>query len=378
MSEITEKEAQCFLQSLKCFDNVALYRLRTHFQSYVNAATALEDEYEGVLKPIEISKLVSFREQKGIQTALADLIKRKISYFTPDDAEYPANLRLIPDAPPAIYVLGKLPDPNIPAVAIIGARNCSSYGRDMACQYATELAKNGIQIISGMARGIDGIAENSALQVGGYSCGVLGCGVDVCYPPDNRTLYDRSIEEGGIISEYAPGTRPLAYRFPARNRIISGLADALLVIEAREKSGTLITVSMALEQGRDIYALPGRVSDSLSYGCNLLIRDGAMPLLRPEDFVKEFMETHHFAPLECSDTSVSGAVATISPHIRARLTRDEQLILDALDYNPKTISEIFASIATRSNMTIPVLMQNLTGLTIKGVCQMVDGGNYSL
>ena len=151
-----------------------------------------------------------------------------------------------------------------PAAAIIGARLASGYGREQARRFARRLASRGITIISGMARGIDGIAQKAALDAGGRSYAVLGCGVDICYPEENRELYDRLLQEGGIISEYPPGTYPEARLFPQRNRIISGLSDLVLVIEARKKSGTLITVDMALEQGREVYALPGRVSDSLS------------------------------------------------------------------------------------------------------------------
>lgn len=178
-----------------------------------------------------------------------------------------------------------------PAAAIIGARLASGYGREQARRFARRLASRGITIISGMARGIDGIAQKAALDAGGRSYAVLGCGVDICYPEENRELYDRLLQEGGIISEYPPGTYPEARLFPQRNRIISGLSDLVLVIEARKKSGTLITVDMALEQGREVYALPGRVSDSLSDGCNRLIRQGAGAATCPEDILEFFFGT---------------------------------------------------------------------------------------
>lgn len=178
-----------------------------------------------------------------------------------------------------------------PAAAIIGARLASGYGREQARRFSYRLASRGITIISGMARGIDGIAQMAALDAGGKSYAVLGCGVDICYPEENRKLYDRLLQQGGIISEYPPGTFPEARLFPQRNRIISGLADLVLVIEARKKSGTLITVDMALEQGREVFALPGRVSDSLSDGCNRLIRQGAGAATCPEDILEYFFGT---------------------------------------------------------------------------------------
>ena len=174
------------------------------------------------------------------------------------------------------------------------------------------MASRGITIISGMARGIDGIAQTAALDAGGRSYAVLGCGVDICYPEENRSLYDRLLQQGGILSEYPPGTPPEARLFPLRNRIISGLADAVLVIEARKKSGTLITVDMALEQGRDVFALPGRVSDSLSDGCNRLIRQGAAPATCPEDLLEYFFETDTPAPETGKGRPAAAAGANLS------------------------------------------------------------------
>lgn len=212
---------------------------------------------------------------------------RGIRFVFEGEEEYPKKLAAIPDAPCAVYYVGKLPEEQEKTIAVIGARNCSEYGKAMARQFGEVLAGAGIQIVSGMARGIDGIGQTAALDVGGYSLGVLGCGVDICYPPDNRVLYERLIEQGGICSEYPPGIKPRSVLFPPRNRIISGLCDGVLVIEAKERSGTLITVDMALEQGRDIYALPGRSTDALSRGCNRLIRQGAELVMSPQEMLYE-------------------------------------------------------------------------------------------
>ena len=163
------------------------------------------------------------------------------------ERDYPARLLEIPDPPERLYVLGRLPEENLPSVAIIGARECSEYGSYVAARLGECMGRNGIQVISGMARGIDGIGQTAALDAGGSSFAVLGSGVDVCYPARNRRLYERLRERGGVLSEYPPGTPALSRNFPPRNRIVSGLADAVVVVEAREKSGTLITVDMALE-----------------------------------------------------------------------------------------------------------------------------------
>lgn len=204
-----------------------------------------------------------------------------------EDREYPERLRDIPEPPNMLYVRGNVPDGSMPGVSIVGARLCSDYGRYTARKFAYALAEAGVQIISGMALGIDGISHRAAMEAGGRTFAVLGCGVDVCYPAQNRDIYERIPAQGGILSEYPPGTAPCAGLFPRRNRIISGLADVLLVIEARKKSGTLITVDAALEQGKEVYALPGRVTDALSGGCNGLIAQGAGIATSPEQLLEE-------------------------------------------------------------------------------------------
>lgn len=191
------------------------------------------------------------------------------------EEEYPGRLLEIPDYPFGLYYKGFLPQENLPCVSIIGARECSEYGRKCAEYFGKMLASYGVQIISGMARGVDGISQAAALSAGGASFGILGSGVDVCYPKENRELYEELIQKGGVISEFSPGTLAKSNFFPMRNRIISGMADILLVVEARKKSGTYITVCQALEQGKEIFAVPGRITDGLSDGCNRLIAEGA-------------------------------------------------------------------------------------------------------
>ncbi len=229
-------------------------------------------------KHLEIEKTYEEAEREGIQ-----LICYK-------EKAFPEKLKNIPDAPFAIYYKGRLPDETLPAVAVIGARECSQYGEYVAGELGRMLGEQGIQVISGMAKGIDGLSQSAALEAGGVSFGVLGCGVDICYPKSNYKLYEKLIQTGGIISTYPPGTQPQAKLFPPRNRIVSGLADVLVVIEARQKSGTYITVEMALEQGREIYAVPGRVTDRLSDGCNKMLKDGAHVFLSPQDFLMDIQE----------------------------------------------------------------------------------------
>ena len=220
-----------------------------------------------------------------------ELARAGIGFVSALEEGFPEKLREIPDPPFGIYFKGSMPSEEEPAAAIIGARLASGYGREQARRFGRRIGARGIAVISGMARGIDGIAQKAALDAGGKSYAVLGCGVDICYPEENRELYERLPQQGGVLSEYPPGMLPIAKLFPPRNRIISGLSDLVLVIQARKKSGTLITVDMALEQGREVYALPGRVSDALSDGCNRLIRQGAGPATCPEDILEYFFGT---------------------------------------------------------------------------------------
>lgn len=215
-------------------------------------------------------------------------ILEQIRYVSREDQEYPEQLRNYPRMPSGLYLVGNFPDPGKKTVAIVGARMCSPYGRAEAIRFGEELAAEGVQIISGMAYGVDSWALHGALQAGGQGFAVLGCGVDVCYPKESYHIYRRIIREGGgILSEFEPGDGPAAWHFPIRNRIISALADVVLVVEAKLRSGSLITADYALSQGKTIYAVPGRNLDELSRGCNRLIAQGAGIAWDPEVILEE-------------------------------------------------------------------------------------------
>lgn len=381
MTSITESEALAFLQSINGIYGAGIKKLKKEFGSFISAATAFEHEYLGIISNESIMNLIKEREEKGIQSTIARLKESNIHFVSQCDALFPEKLKNIPDPPFGLYYMGSLPDSTAPSVAIIGARNCSGYGRQMAREFAREIALSGIQIISGLARGIDGISQESALSVNGYTCGILGSGVDVCYPRENEEIYERCKLHGGIISEYAPGTPPNSIFFPARNRIIAGLSDSVIVIEAREHSGTLITVNMALEQGKDVYALPGRVTESLSYGCNLLIRDGATPLLRPHEFVSEFYSRFGIKRLVNADCDNSNSSITNSSCIHSAdrfLSETERQIISILDYYPKTISEIYIELQDIVQMELTDLMELLTSMVMRHKIKCVDACNYYL
>ena len=204
------------------------------------------------------------------------------------DPQFPKRLLTIPCAPKHLYYLGSLPKEEAFAVAVIGARQCTPYGRVQAFTFSEALSQAGVQVISGLARGIDTQGHKGALAGGTPTFAVLGCGLDVFYPKENAWLYQRIVEQGGgILSEYPPGTPPLACHFPARNRLISGLSDLVFVVEATEHSGSLITVNYALEQGKTVYALPGAVNAPTSQGTNKLLFDGAGVALTPQTLLQE-------------------------------------------------------------------------------------------
>lgn len=202
------------------------------------------------------------------------------------DKNYPEKLANIYKPPSKIYVLGNETILNQKSIAIIGCRKCSKEGANNAYKFAYELSKKGINIVSGFARGIDTCGHKGTIDAKGKTIAVLGSGIDVIYPPENRNLYEKIIRLGGaIISEYPLGSKPEKYHFPERNRIISGLSNGVLVVEAKKKSGTLITVDFALDQGKDIYAIPGSIYNENSYGTNELIKEGAIPVTSVDDFL---------------------------------------------------------------------------------------------
>ena len=239
-------------------------------------------------------------------------------------AEYPEKLNNYPKMPEILFVKGRLPDRKKPSIAIVGARACSTYGRIQAFRYAKVLSSAGVQIISGMAYGIDAEAHKGALEGGTATYAVLAGGVDICYPAGNKALYERILREGGgIISEQPPGMRARNYFFPARNRIISGLADMVLIVEAREKSGSLITAQWALDKGKTVYAIPGPVNEELSIGCHKLIYDGAGIAYSPEILLRELGMNYENKVKSDSKNDLG-------------LASDLKLVYSCLDLRPKS------------------------------------------
>ncbi len=282
------------------------------------------------------------REFSRLEEEYYRLSEKGIRFITPLDADYPKRLYSVYDYPMGLYIKGELPAEDRATAAVIGARNCTAYGRETADYMGRELAAAGVQVISGMALGIDGAGHEGALAGGGKTYAVLGCGVDQCYPRSNYELYESIPFHGGLISEYSLKTPPVPRNFPVRNRIISGLSDVILVIEAKEKSGSLITAQAGLEQGKEIYALPGRITDALSTGCNQLISEGAQVLFSPETvlenlgiFVKEKEK--------------------LSEKKQKGLAKKEKMVYSCLDFEPRHIEEI----ALRTGLSVSQSMDAL-------------------
>ncbi len=230
----------------------------------------------GLLTDAEIRCVVKSRGAFLPEAACDSIQQSGIRFILYDSPDYPERLKNIYDPPYALFAYGRPPSDERKSIGIVGARGCSEYGRSVATKLGRTLAEHGVQVVSGLAAGIDSASQAGALQAGGDTFAVLGCGCDICYPRSAHNLYENIRGgHGGILSEYLPGTNPQPFLFPLRNRIISALSDILVVVEAREKSGSLITADLALEQGKDVYAVPGRYLDPLSVGCNHLIEQGA-------------------------------------------------------------------------------------------------------
>jgi DNA processing protein len=356
-----EKTYACWLDSIYWLSSGTKHKLLEKAGS-VEGIYNLPEKH--ILEIAGESNLKRIKEQKLRCTpikAYEYITAKGIKYTYCRETDFPTKLINIPDPPFGLFYKGELPDNDKPSVAIIGARKCSDYGKFMAEKFATGLGKNNVNIISGMALGIDGISQRAALDAGAKSYGILGSGIDVIYPKANTKLYNDLVKSGGVISEYPPGMEARPSLFPPRNRIISALSDVVLVVEAREKSGTLITVDMALEQGREVYAVPGRCSDVLSMGCNQLIRQGALVATSYRDILED----------------MKWQLNTLKPKKRKLdVSPNAQIVYDILDVLPLTQDDIMEKLSEgKKLLTVPQLCQALLELELK--CYVIrESGQY--
>ena len=358
------KEEEKYLFWLTSLSGLGLPFVQRFFERYksIDKARSLSEtdiKKAEWMKPREKNYFAKAYKQEGWQHEWEQLAKNHISFYSYFHESYPERLKHIDSPPKRLFVKGKLPDASKLSVAVVGARNCTPYGRDMARMFSYRLAAAGVFVISGMALGIDGWGHQGALEAGGETYAVLGSGVMRCYPSCHQNLYESIVRHGGVISEFPVYARAKPVFFPMRNRIISGLSDGILVVEAREKSGSLITADFALDQGKDVYALPGPVTSALSQGCHRLIRQGAGILITPE----ELMDEWNLNRMQIGQKNNKNEKMLESP---------ERMVYSCLDLFPKGIDELMKE----TELSISELMERLITLELKGYAEEVSRNYY--
>jgi DNA processing protein len=314
--------------------------------------------YDSGMQKKRVESLLQFRASIDLNAIWAGLQEKNIRVLTWKDEEYPRRLRDIRQSPPLLYVRGEITPQDSWAVAVVGTRRITAYGKQVAEELGAALARSGVTVVSGLARGVDSVAHSAALKAGGRTIAVLGCGVDQIYPPENCNLAAKIIENGAVISDYGIGTPPEAGNFPPRNRIIAGLSIATVVIEAGRRSGALITADFALDQGRDVYAVPGNIFLPNSAGPNRLIQQGAFPLISADDLLQSLdltMVTEHQVARQVLPANAVEAV-----------------LFNALEFEPKHIDEI------RIDVELPIedVSAALSLMELKGMVRKVGGMKY--
>lgn len=377
---MNNREVMFFLHSLQGIGKKTVGNLMEYFGNVQALYHAPESELTKILKPAQCRLFLDGREKKNPKQELKELEKKGIRYYSVFDKDYPKRLLKTADIPMGLFVKGSLPEEDVLTVSVVGTRKHSYYGEKQTKEFCKMIAGMGVPVISGMARGIDGIAQKTAIANGSKTYAVLGCGVDICYPEEHIRLYEQIPQCGGIISEYFPGTQPAAGLFPLRNRIISALGDILLVMEAREKSGTLITVDMALEQGKEIWVLPGRVDDALSVGCNRLIAQGAYILPTVKEFKEELMDLSVKYNRRSLKEFVPGK-SNSEPDTEQgkKLSLLEKAVVAVLDYKPLSLTSIYESLDAESRKQYPIAQVSVTliQLCMKNLAKQAGAGYYT-
>jgi len=354
-------------------------KLLQHFHSPEDIFYASRKELE--LLEIAEPEMLEALENKNLTQArqiVQSCERQRIGILTYGDALYPARLRNIADAPVVLYYRGFVPDFDAqPVVAVVGTRKASAYGLSAAKTLSRQIACCGGLIISGAAAGIDTVAMESALQTGHTTVGVLGCGVDVVYPRSNRSLYDRTEEKGCLLSEYPPGSKPERWHFPQRNRILSGIANAVLVVEAPEASGALITARYAMEQGKDVFAVPGNIDSESCAGCNILLQEGAAAACTGWDVLRDYApqypevvarraviftdpepliakEAQEKDDKKDIDNPAPTPYSVINEQL-SQLTEEEQAVMACLTQEPRPVDEIIAQLGEPAGKILSLL-----------------------
>lgn len=345
---------------------VGFKRLAEYFGDPTQAFSASEAELGEIpgLDREAIAGLLRFSQWEEVEQEGRRALAAGAGILPFNAPDYPGRLRTLPDPPPFLYVKGQLRPEDDRAVAVVGSRSASEYGLRITRELAQGLAGMGFTVVSGMARGIDGEAHKSALSAGGRTLAVLGSGVDVVYPPEHEDLYRTLCERGAIVSEQPMGTRPFSYNFPSRNRLISGLSLGVVVVEATEKSGSLITASLALEQGREVFAVPGEAGASRSRGTHRLIRQGAKLVEGVQDIVEEI------APqLVRRAGALEGASQRRAP---AGLSGEARKVFELVEVHPLQIDEVIQ----KSGLSPARVSELLLELELQGLLKQLPGKRF--
>lgn len=339
-----------------------LLRLNTFFGSLENAWSASSAELaQAGLTGHPAANFLQRRADLDLDREMDKIFRADSVLITLLDDDYPVLLRPLEDAPPVLFVRGRLTSADNLALSIVGTRKATRYGRDVSFNLAQLLAQQGITVISGLAHGVDNAAHRGALKGGGRTIAVMGCGVDVTYPREHYDLAQNIQESGAIVSEFPIGTRPVAANFPRRNRIVSGLSLGVLVTEAPEQSGALITAGLAADQGRDVFAVPANIYNPMGQGTNRLIQEGAKLVMTVEDILDELNIAHDVVQTRLATEQV------------IPVSDVEQRVLDHLDVDPIHIDDL----VRLCGLPVEDVSGILTILELKGVAQMVGHMQYS-
>lgn len=343
-------------------------KLKNGFGSFEKAWNASDQNLKNSQLTEEISsRIIQTRDKINPDREWQKLETENIIIITKQDENYPKPLKQIPQPPHLLYIRGKLPKENQLCISVVGSRKYTSYGKQACEKIVSGLASCGVSIISGLALGIDSIAHQATLDVGGTTIAILGTGIDskTIYPAQNLNLANNILKtDGALISEFAPGTKAMPYHFPMRNRIVSGLSRGVLIVEASEKSGSLITAGLALEQNRDVFAIPGPIFSESSKGTNNLIKQGAKIVASAEDIIEEYLDS---MPHSNKDIS-TGKLPLLD------LSEDENRILESLSSEPLELDQLLKSANIRANQFNSVL----TMLEIRGIIKNRNGKIYKI
>ncbi len=352
-----EKILWLWLNNIKHIGNITIMKLLKEFGTPGNIFEAPVSLLEKIMSIRQITEFKKAKKSQKVYEINHEMNEHSIKYIYPTHRDYPAKLLNIYNPPSILYIRGNF-DKSLNFhnmnIAIVGSRTPSAYGREMAGKFAAELGKRKINIISGLAIGIDGEAHKGALGVDGYTLGILGSGIDVIYPRDNIELFQQMTERGCVISEYGLGVQPVPGNFPMRNRLISGLCDGVLVVEARKKSGSLITADYAIDQGKQIYAIPGKLMDINSEGTNNLIKNGAFLVTSYKDIMFDLTGDEKYNTIDIENKSMED-IMDIGYVNKNSLAPLEKMVYSCLSLEPTYIDDIIQSIGVGVTKAISVL-----------------------